>query len=202
MTEIYARPQVAPTDSDELILLRDRKAYRVNFADLDQNRIAFSKTPPTDKALWWQLDEADLPVALWLLRPGGVWVSSQIYTESAFEFDVKKDWSFFRANPCAESIWIESFQASAIVTDLMSQSDYIDFQLALIDQQQQATPFYYLRLAGKAPGDTYRKSEYIGQAVAASSAMALSLNVRRNGQTKLRIVSMSVFLRKIYAASN
>ena len=138
----------------------------------------------------------------WQRAAGDRWVSQQVYTESAFEFEVKKDWYFPKANPCAgAAVWIDRFTAKAWVQDGMGSGDHIDFSLKLVNTAQQRTTLYYHRLEGAAAGDVFNVSELVGQVADVNAAIALWLSVERKGQTKLKTMSMAVDVRRIYAAS-
>ena len=207
--EFLTLDEIEPLPSDQLLFVRDRTGKRATVANLQvaltgeiSAAIAFSKTPPTDKALWWQLDESDRPVEFWLLRPGGVWVSERRYVEAAFEYDVKNNYAYIRGvSVPGSSVWFDSLSARAVVSDTMT-TDYIDFQLALINGAQQSTPLYYLRLAGAKAGDIFTASEHIGLVKQKSEAMALALNIFRSGKTTLKTASIAVSMRRVYAPGN
>lgn len=165
--------------------------------------IAFSQTPPTDKAIWWQLSATGQAVELWLLR-GAIWVSARVWTESAFEYEIKSGGSWARPNPIANSVWVDSFSGSAWVEDTMKADESIDFELAMINTQQQQTPLFFLRLENRVRGDIFRRAEPVGVMVPAANAMGFVLNINpiAKTKTKLKTASIAVSFRKIHAPSN
>ena len=139
----------------------------------------------------------------WQRVGADVWVSQDIYTIDAFEFEVKRNWSWPRPRPCGgEQLWIESFSASAWVQDDFRSGNYIDFELKKVNTQQQKVPFVYLRLEDASRGDVFNVTEQVSQVVGTGDAIALWLSITRVGGRKLKTVSLSATIRRVYAASN
>lgn len=160
--------------------------------------------PPDDitKLLWLQTSDDGALIDKWQRATGDHWVSQEVYTESAFEFEVKRNRYFPKPNPCAgAAIWIDRLTAKAWVQDKMGSNDHIDFKLKLVNTAQQRTTLYYHRLEGAAKGDVFNVSESVGQVADVNAAIALWLSVERKGQTKLKTMSISVDVRRLYAAS-
>ena len=161
--------------------------------------------PPEDstKLLWLQTDDDGALVDRWQRTPTNRWVSEAVYTESAFIFEVKRNLAYPKPNPCGgEELWIERFTASAVTSDNMRAGDYIDFKLKLVNIAQQKTTLFFHRLEGKSRGQMFSASEYVGHMAIAEQALGLWLSLERRGQTKLKTMSMSVELRRVYAPSN
>ncbi|MEL6605359.1 MAG: hypothetical protein AAFP20_19270 [Cyanobacteria bacterium J06614_10] len=161
-------------------------------------------TPPADlsKSLWVQTGQNDLVIGRWKRSPDGLWLSQQVFVLSAFEFEVKKNWSWVQPNPVPGSqVWVESLSARAVAWDNMRSSDWFDFELKRVNTQQQKIALFYLRFANGQAGDVFEKTEMINQVVSTSDAFAFWLSITREGKKKLRTASISVALRRIYASS-
>ena len=209
MTEFYNQPVVEPLGTDSLLVVRDRQPRRATVADLQRG---FSEeivthvgtTPPTDpkKLLWCQTTPNGTLIARWQRTAIGLWVSQQTWGIDAFMFEVKRDESFPSPNPCpGASIWIDSFMARGWVWDAMKVNEYIDFELKLVNSQQQQTTLFYFRLEGAALGAVFNFSEPVHQSVALNDAVALWLSIKRGGQTKLKTTTLAATMRRIYATS-
>ncbi|MEL6553594.1 MAG: collagen-like protein [Cyanobacteria bacterium J06621_11] len=160
--------------------------------------------PPTDasKILWFKLDASGAIIERW--QRGGVdlWLSQQAYTISEFEFEVKRNRSWPQPNPCrGYQLWVESLTARAWVQDNMRDGDYVDFQLKRVNTQQQKILEWYLRLEGASKGDVFEASEAVGQVFNSNDAIALWLQIQRNGQTKLKTASITAIVREVYAST-
>ena len=161
--------------------------------------------PPDDssKLLWLQTDDDGVLVDKWQRAGDDLWVSQDLYTESAFIFEVKRNLAYQKPNPCAGSaVWIERFTARAVLWDNMRSGDAISFNLKLVNTAQQKTTLFRYLMEDKSKGDVFNVSEPVGYLASIDEAIALWLSLERRGQTKLKTMSMSVELRRVYAPSN
>ena len=204
--EFYDLIEVSPDDADDILLGRNREPRRSTVGALKdalssgQSAIAFSKTPPTDKKLWWQLDDDGYPVDFWRKRSSGLWVGDQVYLISAFDTQVKRNRYHHRANPLPdEAVWIESLTAKGYAWDTMRNGDYIDFSLYRVDASQRSTKLHYLRLEDAERGQFFKLSEPVERVFAMDEALAFMLATQRRGQTKLRTTTTTVMVRRVYA---
>lgn len=168
------------------------------------DRIHIGAEPPTapEKLLWVQIDGFGHIVEQWRRLSATEWVSQNHWDVNAFEFEVKRNWQWPRANPVpGDSIWIESLTAKGWVQDKMRTGDYIDFQLKLVNTQQQKTLIHFLRLENADRRDTFNITEPVEQAPEFNDAIALWLEIKRKGQTKLKTVSVAARVRRYYATS-
>ena len=165
------------------------------------NEIAFSQTPPTDKALWWQLDGAGLPVAFWLLRPGGVWVSQQTWNVAAGDAQVSGNKLYIQPNPVSSAaVWIESLTARGVADRNFTTADEWRMQLSTTNAAAQETPIYYLAARGLQASQAFYLSEKVDLVLPVGDALTCWLRLTRiGGGSKLISVSFSALLRKIYA---
>lgn len=170
-----------------------------------ESRTHYGPTPPTDpnKLFWVQSDTSAGVIDKWQRAANANWVSQDTYTISAFEFEVKRNWSWPQPRPCGgELIWIESFSASAWVQENFRAGNYIDFELKKVNTQQQKVPFVFLRLENASRGDVFSASERVNQVVNSTDAIALWLSITRSGGRKVKTASLSATVRRIYAPNN
>ena len=160
--------------------------------------------PPTDpsKLLWLKVGTAGQVLQKWQRAAADLWVSAESHIISAFEFEVKRNRSYPKENPCRSSqVWVESLMARGWVQDRMRTGDYIDFQLKRVNTQQQKVLEHYLRIEGLAVGDTFDLVESVGKVFSSDDAIALWLQIQRRGQTKLKTTSIAAVVREVYASS-
>ncbi len=160
-------------------------------------------TPPTDasKLLWAQLGLTGELIEKWIKSPGGVWVSEQIYPVTSFLLEVNGNAFVTNPNPVpGTQIFIERFSARALLVDSMTASNLIDFKLSLVNLAQTESSFFYVRSQGPAPANSFiNLSEPVRQFVAADSSLGLWFRTQRTGPMKLKFLTMSVLLRRVYA---
>ncbi|MEL7143301.1 MAG: collagen-like protein [Cyanobacteria bacterium J06573_11] len=170
-----------------------------------ESRTHYGPTPPTDpnKLFWIEVGGNGAIFDKWQRAGSDFWVSQDTYTIDAFEFEVKRNWAWPKPRPCGgESIWIESFSASAWVQENFRAGNYIDFELKKVNTQQQKTPFFFIRLENASQGDVFEASERVNQVVGMDDAIALWLSITRSGGRKIKTASLSATIRRVYATSN
>ena len=206
MSEFFNLESVMPVGTDEVLLIRGRQQKRATVGTLAKpseanSAIAFSQTPPTDKKLWFQLDDNDLPIELWLKRTGGLWVSDQVHLITAFDTQVKSTVSNYCANPLPdEALWIETLSAKGYVWDWQSGNSYdAEFSIYLIDKSHQMTQWHYLRLSADAQGQMFNLSEPVERLVTIDDALSFMLRTGLQGKTKLKSTAASIQVRRVYA---
>jgi hypothetical protein len=138
---------------------------------------------------------------LWQKSPTGVWVSAQTFTVSSFSPDVTTNAFTTNQNPCpGAQIFIERFSARALLIDAMTAANLIDFKLSLVNVAQAETQLFYLRSQGPAAANSMiNLSEPVNQVVAANNSLGLWFRSLRTGNMKMKFVTMSATLRKVYA---
>jgi len=159
-------------------------------------------TPPTDtsKLLWAQVSATGELIERWH-RAGALWISEQIYPVNSFSLDVTGNAFTSNPNPVpGAQIWIERFSARAILIDAMTASNLIDFKLSLVNLTQVETPFFYVRAQGPAAANSLiNVSEPVRQVVNAQDSVGLWFRSLRTGSMKMKFLTMSVLLRRVYA---
>lgn len=205
MTEILRMPVAEALEAgDELLLLRNQQGRRMPASALagtsNDEAIAFSETPPTDKALWWQMADG-MPVAFWMLRPSGVWVSEQVSYQSTTLDTLTGNKLYKASNPMNGRIWLDYFSVSGRSDSNFSSGRKWRFELSLINSQAQEVPYHFLELQSLTKGEYFSVSEFVGEAVAAQDALAVWRRVRRIANApKLKYVSLTLSFRRIYGA--
>jgi hypothetical protein len=159
--------------------------------------------PPTDatKVFWAQVDVAGVLLDLWQKSPTGIWVSAQTFLVSSFVADVTGNAFTSNQNPCpGAQIFIERFSARALLVDAMTATNLIDFKLSLINTSQVETNFFFVRSQGPAAANSMiNLSEPVNQVVTANNSLGLWFRSLRTGSMKMKFLTMSATLRKVYA---
>lgn len=160
-------------------------------------------TAPTDpsKLLWAQQGATGEIIEQWIKGSGGVWLSDQVFAISSFSGDVNANLLLTNPNPCpGAQIFIERFSARALLTDAMVAGNVTDFKLSLVNQSQVESDFFFLRLQGPVPiNSLVQLSEPVRQVVNSANALGLWFRTVRTGSHKLKYLSMSALLRRVYA---
>ncbi|MBE9064148.1 hypothetical protein [cf. Phormidesmis sp. LEGE 11477] len=207
MTEFYNLPSIVPKQTDELLIIRDRKANRTTVAELQPadngNAIAFSESPPTDKALWWQLSEGS-PVAFWMLRPGGVWVSASTWHHTSTTDMLSSNKVFKYGNPLGDaSIWLDYFSVRGRAGNDFVNGQKWRFELSLVNSQSQETPYHFLEVEGLSNSDYFSLSEWVGESISSADALAIwQRTIRINTAPRLPFVCLSTTYRKVWNAQS
>jgi hypothetical protein len=147
------------------------------------------------------VDTAGVLLDLWQKSPTGIWVSAQTFTVSSFSLDVTGNAFTSNQNPCpGAQIFIERFSARALLVDAMTATNLIDFKLSLINTSQVETNFFFVRSQGPAAANSMiNLSEPVNQVVTANNSLGLWFRSLRTGSMKMKFLTMSATLRKVYA---
>ncbi len=212
MTEFFNLPVLAtPQGDDQVLLVRNSFARRSTVAALiasagqvgnEPSFFHIGPTAPTDstKVLWYEASVTGEIIGQWQ-RSGNLWLSDQTFAVSSFTTEVNGDAFTTNPNPIpGAQIWIERFSARGLLVDPMGSGNQIDFKLSLVNLAQSETSFFFVRLQGpRAINSLINLSEPVHQVVNAENSIGLWFRSQRTGSMKMKFLTMSIFLRRIYA---
>lgn len=206
--EHYSFDLVDPLPGDELLLIRDRQGRRTTVDRLSSgpggigsDAIAFSETPPDDKALWWQMADG-LPVNFWLLRPGDRWVSNEIIRVSGYDDKLNSSKTHKRALP-SQKLWVDSFSVRGLSKTAFSSGQKWRFELCFIDSLDQEIPYHFLELEGLASGETFDITEFVGEPVSVDNTFSLWHKISRlNTAPRVSNCTVTATIRRLWDAQS
>lgn len=198
-----------PLPTDELLLVRDRTGKRTTVEDLlsssssggASSAIAYSETPPTDRALWWQMADG-LPVDFWLLRSGGVWVSSEVIRVSTYLHRVSGPVTLKYPLP-GRDLWVDSFSIRGVTEQPFSTNQKWRVEMLFINSLNQQIPYYFLELEGLGGGEVFEMSEFVGESVPANEAFSLWHKIARiDSAPRVRDFTINTSIRRLWNAQS
>ncbi|MBE9061860.1 hypothetical protein [cf. Phormidesmis sp. LEGE 11477] len=208
MSEFYDLALTQLQDDDFLLVGRGSQPYRASVSQLARagevatgGAIAYSETPPNDKALWWQMSDG-LPVDFWMLRPGGLWVSDEVIRVSHHEPILSSGGTQKYGLP-EQSLWLDSFSIRGVGEDAFSAGQKWRIEFAFINSDNQQTGYYFLELEGIGLGEIFEISEFAGESLPLDGGFALWIKVSRiNSVPRVRNVTITAKIRRLYDAQS
>jgi len=205
--EHYSFELVDPLPGDELLLIRDRQGRRTTVDRLpsgpggnsSDSAIAYSETPPDDKALWWQMADG-LPVDFWMLRPGGLWVSNEVIRVSSYTPVLSSGKTY--KNPLPDrKLWVDTYSLRGLTEDAIPQGKKWRFDLCFVNSLNQQIPYYFLELEGLGANEVFDISEFVGEAVPVDNAFSLWHKISRvNSAPRVRNCTVTANIRRLWYA--
>lgn len=202
MSEFYDLPFTQPRGSDFLLIGRGSAPYRASVSQLQsEGAIAYSETPPDNKALWWQMVDG-LPVDFWLLRPGGLWVSDEVIRVSD-HFPILSSSGTQKHGLPEKSLWLDSFSIRGVGDGAYTTGQKWRVEFAFINSDNQQIGYYFLELEGIELGETFEISEFAGETLPIDGGFALWVKVTRiNSAPRVRNVTITAKIRRLYDAQS